>query len=128
MGIDCPAVGRLPLVAWMVSTQHSSRDELDRIIKAILPPPLYVYRELPERQYTLANGAILAHKTIDDVEAQLRSGYVDICLLNRSGADAVLGVQRPAAWYARPRRFLVLTTNKPEAQPRGLGRAPGRRR
>lgn len=114
MGIDCPAVGRLPLVAWMVSTQHSSRDELDRIIKAILPPPLYVYRELPKRQYTLANGAILAHKTIDDVEAQLRSGYVDICLLNEAALMPFSAYNVPLRGTQDRGGFLVLTTNKPK--------------
>ena len=114
MGIDCPAVGRMPLVAWMVSTQHSSRDELDRIIKAILPPSLYVYRELPKRQYTLANGAILAHKTIDDVEAQLRSGYVDICLLNEAALMPFSAYNVPLRGTQDRGGFLVLTTNKPK--------------
>ena len=113
VAIDCPRVGALPLVAWLVSTQHSSREELDRIIKAILPSAFYVYRELPKRMFVLANGATIMHKTTDDPEAQLRSGYVDVCLLNEA-ANMPFNAYRITLRGTQDRRgFLVLTTNKP---------------
>jgi len=114
MAIDCPKVDSLPLVAWMVSTQHSSRDEIDRIIKAVLPSELYTFRELPKRQYTLANGAIIAHKTIDDVEGQLRSGYVDICLLNEAALMPFDAYRLTLRGTQDRGGFVVLTTNKPK--------------
>ena len=113
MAIDCPQVGKLPLVAWMVSTMHSSRDELDRIIKAVLPPELYTFRELPKRQYMLANGALIAHKTIDDVEGQLRSGYVDICLLNEAALMPLDAYRLTLRGTQDRGGFVVLTTNTP---------------
>ena len=113
VAIDCPSVNGLPLVAWLVSTQHSSREELDRIIKATLPPSLYVWRELPHRQYRLANGATLMHKTVDDPEAQLRSGYVDVCLLNEA-ANMPFSAYRITLRGTQDRNgFLCLATNKP---------------
>ena len=113
VAIDCPRIGALPLVAWLVSTQHSSREELDRIIQAILPPSLYVYRELPKRMFVLANGATIMHKTIDDPEAQLRSGYVDVCLLNEA-ANMPFNAYKITLRGTQDRAgFLILTTNKP---------------
>jgi len=113
VAIDCPRIGALPLVAWLVSTQHSSREELDRIIQAILPASLYVYRELPKRMFVLANGATIMHKTVDDPEAQLRSGYVDVCLLNEA-ANMPFNAYRITLRGTQDRAgFLVLTTNKP---------------
>ncbi len=36
LAIDCPMIGSLPVVAWLVSKSHPARDELDRVIKAIV--------------------------------------------------------------------------------------------
>lgn len=108
-----PVTGSLPLVSWFVSTSHAARDELDRIVKAILPPHLYTYRELPKREFVLLSGAKILHKTTDDVES-LRVGYVDIALLNEAAnmpRDAYSIVLRATQDHAG---FLVLTTNTPK--------------
>ena len=119
---DAPRIGKMPLTAWLVSTQHGSRDELDREIKAILPGSgkdfsnggLFVYRELPKHQYRLLNGAVIQHKTIDDPEAQLRSGTVDVALLNE-GASMPLSVFRNTIRRTVDHfGFIVITTNTPK--------------
>lgn len=111
--IDCPKVGELPTVAWLVSTSHAAREELDRIIQAILPADLYKFRELPKRMFTLANGATLLHKTTDDVES-LRVGYVDIAFLNEA-ANMPFGAYQIVLRATQDRSgFVVLATNRPK--------------
>lgn len=114
VAIDCPAVdGELPLVAWLVSVSHQAREELDRIIQAILPPDYYVFRELPKRMFRLANGSTILHKTTDDVES-LRAGYVDVALLNES-ANMPFDAYRLVLRATQDRNgFLCLTTNTPK--------------
>ena len=113
MAIDNPKIGLKPLVAWLISTQHSSRGELDTEIKTLLPRDYYVFREQPYREYTLANGAKILHKTIDDYEASLRSGYVDIALLNEAALMPV-GVLHVVLRGTQDRAgFLILTNNTP---------------
>lgn len=124
VAFDVPKIGKMPLTAWLVSTQHGSRDELDREIKAILPGSgkdynrggLYVYRELPKHQYRLLNGAVIQHKTIDDPEAQLRAGTVDVGLLNEGASmpfEAFRNVLRRTVDHFG---FIVITTNTPKRQ------------
>lgn len=121
VAFDAPRVAKKPLVTWLVSTQHSSRDELDREIKAILPGSgktfdgggLYVYRELPKHEFRLLNGATLQHKTIDDIEASLRAGTVDAALLNEAALmhfDAYRNVLRGTQDH---NGVVVLTNNTP---------------
>lgn len=121
VSFDAPKVGNMPLVAWLVSTQHSSRDELDREIKAILPGSgknyadgLFIYRELPRHEYRLLNGAVIQHKTVDDPEAQLRAGTVDVALLNEAASmpfDAFRNVLRRTVDHFG---FIVIATNDPK--------------
>ena len=80
--IDIPTIDGQPLVAWLVSLQHNVREELDAIIKSVLPSNYYTFRELPKRMFRFANGATLLHKTIDDADGALKAGRVDIALLN----------------------------------------------
>ncbi len=111
--IDCPKIGNLATVAWLISTSHPAREELDRIIKAILPADYYVFRELPKRMFVLANGATLLHKTTDDVES-LRVGYVDIALLNEA-ANMPFGAYQIVLRATQDRSgFVVLATNRPK--------------
>ena len=126
VAFDTPRIGKLPLVAWLVSTQQSSRDEIDREIKAILPGSgknyanggLYVYRELPKHEYRLLNGAVIQHKTDEDPESQLRSGYVDICLLNE-GANIPFSAYQIVLRGTQDRNGLVVITNNTPKRSRG---------
>ena len=114
VAIDCPSIGsELPLVAWLVSVSHPARDELDRIIKAILPADMYRYSELPKRQFILAHGSVIQHKTIDDVES-LRAGYVDVALLNEAANMPFAAYQLILRATQDRAGFLVLTTNRPK--------------
>lgn len=122
LAFDSPKVGRMPLVAWLVSTMHGSRDELDREIKAILPGSgksfadggLYIYRELPKHEYRLLNGAVLQHKTIDDIEASLRAGTVDVAILNEAASMPFSAYRNVLRGTQDHQGFVVLTNNTPK--------------
>lgn len=122
LAFDSPKVGRMPLVAWLVSTMHGSRDELDREIKGILPGSgksyadggLYIYRELPKHEYRLLNGAVLQHKTIDDIEASLRAGTVDVAILNEAASMPFSAYRNVLRGTQDHTGFVVLTNNTPK--------------
>ena len=112
--LDVAALDGLPFEGWMVSQSHAARDEIDTLIRAILPHGAYTYRELPKRLYTLINGAKIHCKTSDDPES-LRVGKVDLIAINE-------GALHPQAAYEISLRgtqdrqgFCLIASNKPRA-------------
>lgn len=110
--LDVGELDGLPFEGWLVCQTQAARDELDVIIRSLLPQSWYTYRELPKRVYSLGNGSKIHCKTTDNPES-LRVGKVDVVFLNE-------GALLPEAAYEIALRgtqdragFMVIATNRP---------------
>lgn len=81
--VDVPMVNGTPCELWIVCQSHPARDEIDEIIRGILPSSWAKYRELPKRVWTFVSGAKVHMKTTDDPES-LRVGRVDWGFFNEA--------------------------------------------
>lgn len=111
--IDIPTIDGQPLVAWLVSLQHNVREELDAIIKSVLPSNYYTFRELPKRMFRFANGATLLHKTIDDADGALKAGRVDIALLNEGANLPFIAYRNVLRATQDKQGVMLIATNTP---------------
>ncbi len=115
--VDLGRIDNTPLVAWLVSTNHPARVELDKELRSLLPASWYIYREMPSvvspaHTYSLLNGAEITHRTADDPE-ELRVGRCDIALMNEAGKMAKLAFQNTLNAIADKGGFVLLTSNRP---------------
>lgn len=115
--VDVGRVDGTPLIAWLVSCNHPSREELDRELRALLQPGWAVYREMagvssPAHTYTLLNGAQITHRTAEDPEA-LRVGRCDIALQNEAGKMTQLAFSNIVNAQADKTGFIFLAANRP---------------
>ncbi len=115
--VDVGRVDGTPLIAWLVSCNHPSREELDRELRALLQPGWAVYREMasassPAHTYTLLNGAQITHRTAEDPEA-LRVGRCDIALQNEAGKQTLLAFANIINAMADKSGFWIGASNRP---------------
>lgn len=112
--LDVAALDGLPFEGWMVSQSHAARDEIDTLIRAILPHGSYTYRELPKRLYTLMNGAKIHCKTSDDPES-LRVGKVDLIAINEGALQPQPAYEISLRGTQDRRGFCLIASNKPRS-------------
>ncbi len=115
--VDVGRIDGTPLIAWLVSCNHPSREELDRELRALLQPGWAVYREMasassPAHTYTLLNGAQITHRTAEDPEA-LRVGRCDIALQNEAGKQTLLAFANIINAMADKSGFWIGASNRP---------------
>jgi hypothetical protein len=118
--LDRPRIGDSDVITWLVSVSQPERQELDREIRERVPPDWYVYREHPLHQYELANGARLAHVSVDDGRGaeKLKRGRADLVLINE-GAKMPRSVPFNAVGAIADRDGLMIITSNPPRQDKG---------
>ena len=111
--VDCPTIDGLALETWLVTQTQAARDEIEVILRAVIPPDWYQFREQPKRVFTFLHGPKLHCKTTDDVES-LRVGRCDFALFNEAALLPEAAYDIVGRSLQDKRGAMLLTTNRPK--------------
>lgn len=81
--IEFPRFDGSPAIAWMISSSHADREELDREIKDHFPAWWFRYVEWPKHEYRFVNGCKATHISAAKIDS-LKKGRVDFILVNEA--------------------------------------------
>lgn len=109
--IECPSIEGMPNELWIVTRTVIARDELEEVIKLVIPPAYYTFTK-QERLFTFVHGSKLHCRTTDDVES-LRVGYCCWAFLNEGALMPEAALTLVARALQDKDGCCIITTNKP---------------
>jgi hypothetical protein len=68
-------------ITWLVAKSFRERDEIDQMLRDLIPPNWYHHRKAPEYRYEWAHGSLSRLQSAVDVES-LKQGRADVVFIN----------------------------------------------
>lgn len=118
--LELPVLEGQEFVVWAVSVNYPEREELDRVLREVLPAGWFHMREQPRPVVRLVNGGTLHHISADDPET-LKRGKADLVLINEAAKMDSRPFENAGPGTADRGGLVLATTNPPHLRcPKGF--------